>query len=94
MNQHHETNAECDHSYSKNNIYRARDGVIFGVCKGFADHFDFPVLWLRVGTVVAFILTGIWPTLIAYVVAALVMKPEPVVPFREGAAIRSSTTPS
>ncbi len=62
-------------------LYRARDGVIFGVCKGIARHLDFPVFWMRVITAIAFVLTGIWPILIAYIVGALVMKPEPVIPF-------------
>lgn len=62
-------------------LYRARDGVIFGVCKGIAQHLDFPVFWLRVITVIACPLTGIWPILLAYVIGALVMKPEPVIPF-------------
>ncbi len=62
-------------------LYRARDGVIFGVCKGVARHLDFPVFWMRVITVIACVLTGIWPILIAYIVGALVMKPEPVIPF-------------
>ncbi len=62
-------------------LYRARDGVIFGVCKGLARHLDFPVFWLRIITVVACLFTAIWPILIAYVITALVMKPEPVIPF-------------
>ena len=62
-------------------LYRARDGVIFGVCKGIARHLDFPVFWMRVITAIAFLLTGIWPILIAYIVGALMMKPEPVIPF-------------
>jgi phage shock protein C len=62
-------------------LYRARDGAVFGVCKGIARHLDFPVFWMRVITVIACVLTGIWPILIAYVVGALVLKPEPVIPF-------------
>jgi phage shock protein C len=62
-------------------LYRARDGVIFGICKGIARHLEFPVFWLRVITVVLFIFSGIWPVAIAYVVGALLIKPEPVVPF-------------
>ncbi|MCG3199256.1 MAG: hypothetical protein GHCLOJNM_03766 [bacterium] len=62
-------------------LYRARDGAIFGVCKGIAEYLDFPVFWMRVITVIACIMTGIWPLLIAYIVGALVMKPEPVIPF-------------
>jgi phage shock protein C len=64
-------------------LYRSREGRLFGVCKGFADYLEFPVTWLRILTVLAAIFLGIWPVVIAYIVAALVMKPEPVVPFQE-----------
>ncbi len=61
--------------------YRARNGMVFGVCKGLADHLDASVFWLRVIVVVLSVFTGLWPLPILYLVAALVMKPEPVVPF-------------
>ena len=64
-------------------LYRSRQGIIFGVCRGLARHLDIPVGWLRVGVIVATFFTGIWPAVIAYVVAALIMKPEPIVPFKE-----------
>ena len=60
--------------------YRARDGVIFGVCKGLARHLDFSVFWLRFIAVVILICTGIWPIVGLYLLAALLMKPEPVLP--------------
>jgi phage shock protein C len=62
-------------------LYRARDGMIFGVCKGIARHLDVSVGLVRFLTVIAFIFTGIWPTLVLYIVAAFLMKPEPVMPF-------------
>ena len=58
-------------------LYRARDGMIFGVCKGIADYFGFSVFWTRVIVVIAFLLTGIWPGAILYVLAGLLMKPRP-----------------
>lgn len=61
-------------------IYRARDGVVFGVCKGLADHFDFPVFWVRMALVVMFIFSGFWPVIGVYLIAAFIMKPEPVKP--------------
>ena len=65
---------------SKSGIYRARDGVFFGVCKGVADFFDFPVFWVRMALVVIFIFSGFWPVIGVYLVAAFFMKPEPVQP--------------
>jgi phage shock protein C len=65
---------------SRGGLYRARDGMIFGVCKGIADYFGFSVFWTRAIVVVAFIFTGIWPVAILYILAALLMKPEPYAP--------------
>jgi phage shock protein C len=61
-------------------LYRSRNGIILGVCKGIADYFDFSVFWTRVITVVLLFFTGFWPIMILYFVAALLMKPEPVIP--------------
>ncbi len=64
-------------------LYRSRSGLIFGVCKGLAAYFDFPVVGMRVLTVFVSLFTGIWPLIGAYIIAALILKPEPVIPFRE-----------
>ncbi len=61
-------------------LYRSRHGMIFGVCKGIADHLDFKVVWVRVVAVAILLLTTIWPIVVLYLVAAVLMKPEPVLP--------------
>lgn len=61
-------------------IYRARDGVFLGVCKGIADYFDFSVFWVRIALVVVFICSGFWPVIGIYLVAAFFMRPKPVKP--------------
>lgn len=61
-------------------IYRARDGVFLGVCKGIADYFDFSVFWVRIALVVVFIFSGFWPVIGIYLVAAFFMRPKPVKP--------------
>lgn len=66
-------------SYIKG-LYRSRDGVFLGVCKGIADYFDFSVFWVRLGFVIIFLLSGFWPVIGIYVVASLLMKPQPVRP--------------
>lgn len=66
-------------------LYRSRRGAIFGVCRGFGEFFDFSVFWIRLMTVVAFLITGVWPMFVIYVIAALVMKPEPIRPFESDA---------
>lgn len=61
-------------------FYRSRDGVILGVCRGLADFFDLKVFWIRVIFLFLFIISGVWPMLVIYFVASLLMKPEPVRP--------------
>jgi phage shock protein C len=61
-------------------LYRSRTGLIMGVCKGVAQYFDFSVFWMRAIAVALLVFSGIWPMLIVYIVAALLMKPEPVLP--------------
>lgn len=71
-------NASYDHP--KSGPYRSRKGMFFGVCRGLADYFDFSVFWIRVLTILTFIFTG-FTVGVVYIVAALVMKLEPVLPF-------------
>lgn len=61
-------------------IYRSRQGVILGVCRGIAEHFDFSTFWIRAGFIFLFLLSGFWPVIGIYIVAALLMKPRPVKP--------------
>lgn len=61
-------------------LYRSRRGVILGVCKGIADYFDFSVFWARAVAIVLLVFTGFWPIAALYFIAALLMKPEPVLP--------------
>ena len=53
--------------------------MLLGVCRGLADYFDFSVIWIRILVVAAFIFTGFWPVGVLYLVAALIMKPAPVI---------------
>jgi phage shock protein C len=62
-------------------VYRSRNGAIFGVCRGLAEHFDFSVFWVRLIAVILLVFTGLWPAMILYLLAALVMKPAPARPF-------------
>ncbi len=64
-------------------LYRSRTGAIFGVCKGLSNHFGFSLFWLRILTIVLAFVTGLWPCVLAYILLALTMKPEPVVQFHE-----------
>ncbi|MFO7885147.1 MAG: PspC domain-containing protein [Desulfobacteraceae bacterium] len=65
---------------SVTNIYRSRQGIIFGVCRGLADHFNISVFWLRTIVVCLFFFTGFWPVGVLYLAAAMLLKPDPVAP--------------
>jgi phage shock protein C len=54
--------------------------MLFGVFKGLATYFDLNVTWIRILAVVCLVITGLWPMTGIYLVAALMMKPEPVRP--------------
>ncbi|CAB1077087.1 Phage shock protein C [Olavius algarvensis Delta 1 endosymbiont] len=61
-------------------MYRSRSGVIFGVCRGLAEHFDFSVFWARTIAVIFLLVSGFWPAIGLYLIATLLLKPAPVVP--------------
>ena len=70
---------------SRNGIYRSRSGIILGVCKGLAEHFDFSVFWTRIIAIIFLIVAGFLPAIGLYLLAALLMKPEPVIPIKNSA---------
>lgn len=67
-------------SSGRRGIYRARNGVIMGVCRGIADYFDIPVTWVRLACVVILFFSGLWPMIGIYIIASFIMKPRPVKP--------------
>jgi phage shock protein C len=67
-------------AFATRTLYRSRHGWLLGVCQGIADYRDVPVFWVRMLVVVVFLLTGLLPTLLLYLAAAVLVKPEPVVP--------------
>ncbi len=60
-------------------LYRARDGVALGVCKGLARFLDVPVFWIRLGAILLAVFTGFWPVVGLYLLAGFILKPEPAV---------------
>jgi phage shock protein C len=58
-------------------LYRSRNGMIFGVCRGIADTFDLSLFWVRLGFIIAFAITLFFPTGLIYLILALVLKREP-----------------
>jgi phage shock protein C len=64
---------------SRGGLYRSRKGVILGVCRGIAEYFDFSVFWARAIALILLFVTGLWPLVGLYILAALLMKPAPVI---------------
>ena len=69
---------------SRRGLYRSRDGIILGVCRGVSDYLDFSVFWIRAILIVVFIFTGFWPVIGIYILAAFLMKSEPGTDDRQG----------
>lgn len=59
----------------KRALRRSRDGILLGVCQGFADWLAIPAWPLRLGVIIAFVSTGFWPVGALYLAAALLMNP-------------------
>ena len=68
-----------EYEYRSSGLYRSRHGMIAGVCAGLAEYFDLSVCWARVAAVALLLCSGIWPVVIVYVIAALMMKKNPYV---------------
>jgi phage shock protein C len=66
---------------SSRTLYRSRQGLFFGVCRGIADYATINVFWVRLAVVIATLLTAFWPMVLVYIVAAIFMRPAPVVSF-------------
>jgi len=69
-------------SILRGGVYRSRNGIILGVCRGIAEYFDFSVFWVRAIALILLFITGFWPITGLYFITALLMKPEPVVPIQ------------
>ncbi len=59
-------------------LYRSRNGIILGVIRGISEYFDFSVFWGRTIAVLLLLVSGFWPVTGLYFLAALIMKPAPV----------------
>ncbi|MDR2947277.1 MAG: PspC domain-containing protein [Candidatus Adiutrix sp.] len=57
--------------------FRSDDGVIFGVARGLAEYFGWPVGLTRLIMALATVFLFFWPTIILYLAAALLMSPAP-----------------
>ncbi|UCF55755.1 MAG: envelope stress response membrane protein PspC [Deltaproteobacteria bacterium] len=64
----------------RDGLYRSRNGLLLGVCRGIAEYFHFSVFWTRAIVLILLFFSGFWPIMALYFIAALLMKPEPIIP--------------
>lgn len=55
-------------------IHRAPDGMFLGVCKGIAQSRNLPVPAVRLAVVALTMVTGFWPGIALYILAAALME--------------------
>ncbi|HEY5806057.1 MAG TPA: PspC domain-containing protein [Candidatus Saccharimonadales bacterium] len=65
-------------SHPKKLYLSSKDKKIFGVCGGIADYFGADPTVVRLAWILATVLTGVAPGVLAYIVAAIVMPKEPI----------------
>jgi phage shock protein C len=64
--------------------FRSPNGLIFGVVRGLADHYNISPFVLRLSILAASVFLAFWPVLLLYIAAAIVMPSEPkVLPLNE-----------
>ncbi|MDR1166916.1 MAG: PspC domain-containing protein [Deltaproteobacteria bacterium] len=60
--------------------YRSKNGLIFGVARGLADHFGFSPFYARLAIVAVALLLCLWPMVLLYIAAALLLPTAPLSP--------------
>jgi len=71
-----------ERAHERRGLYRSRNGVILGVCRGLGNYMECSAAWVRVFVLIVMLCTALWPTVAIYLLAALLMRPEPVLPFQ------------
>ncbi|ACN17273.1 PspC [Desulforapulum autotrophicum HRM2] len=69
----------------RQDLFRSRSGVLMGVCRGIANRFDLSVHLVRAVAVFLLFVSGFWPVVGLYFLAAFLLKPEPVAPIHSEA---------
>jgi phage shock protein C len=65
-------------TFNPNRLYKnPEDGRFMGVCAGVADYFDIRPGIIRLLTIIAFFMTGAFPTLVTYMILGFVLEEKP-----------------
>lgn len=60
--------------FNTRRLRRSRNGLLLGVCQGFADWLEIPTWPIRIAVIIAFIVSGFFPIGVLYLGAAIFMK--------------------
>ena len=66
------------YSNNRRRMYRSRNGIVFGICQGFADWRELPVGMVRFIAIMLMIFTGFVPILLIYLGLAVFLPVEPL----------------
>jgi phage shock protein PspC (stress-responsive transcriptional regulator) len=67
-----------EHEHHHKKLYRSNtDKTFLGVCGGLGEYFDVDAVAIRLAWLLAVVFSGIFPGLIAYVLAALLIPKRP-----------------
>ncbi|MBU0572279.1 PspC domain-containing protein [Patescibacteria group bacterium] len=59
---------------AKKKLYRSKDNkILAGIIGGLGEYFDIDPTVLRLGWLLVFVFTGIFPVLLAYIIAILIV---------------------
>lgn len=59
-------------------LYRSpKDGLVFGICSGLAHYLQVDVVFVRLIFILGTIASGVWPLVVAYVVALILVPIDP-----------------
>lgn len=54
-------------------LYRSKNRMVFGVCGGIGEYYKVDATVLRVITMIGIVLTGVFPGVLVYVLAAVII---------------------
>ena len=63
--------------FNTRHLRRSHNGILLGICQGFANWLEIPAWPIRIAVIIAFIFSGFFPVGVLYLGAAVLMKPEP-----------------
>ncbi len=74
-------------------LYKSNDKVLSGVLAGVAEYFNIDPTLVRLGYVVLGILTGVFPAIVGYIIAVLIVPEKPHIHHMDHTEKKTEPTP-